>query len=284
MKNLKIALFCIAIATLTSCSNTTVNIPSGFKAKLLTPTGFDDKILDAGQADIGEVSSNGQYTSLVLLEATSITIKESFGQSAGNKDGEDHRVMTKTTPLTVDIYVQMSIPKDKNLINNAFASVTSIPYAGSGDNQNRVSVIYLKDVYEKFAQMTVRGKVRGIFSKYQSWDSVMVHFDKINAEIGLMVMDVFKNANVPLDLVSVQLSNVKEDETIWASKNEQQATLSKINSINALGKAMRDNPGYIEVRKWEVLEKIVSSPNAARISLIVSDDKQKPVITIPSDK
>jgi hypothetical protein len=85
-------------------------------------------------------------------------------------------------------------------------------------------------------------------------------------------------------LVDVQLSNVKEDETIWASKNEQQATLSKINSINALGKAMRDNPGYIEVRKWEVLEKIVSSPNAARISLIVSDDKQKPVITIPSEK
>ena len=283
MKKLKFVLACLSIVLLTSCEDYVVDIPSGFKAKLLTPTGFDAGILNAGQVGIGEVANNGQYTSVVLLEATTITAKESFGQAEGNKDGEDHRVMTRTTPLTVDIYVQFGIPKEDKLINNAFALNTPVPYAPAGQ-EKRVSVIYLKDIYARFAQMTVRGKVRGIFAKYQNYDSVMTHYDKINAEIGLMASEVFKNANVPLELVSIQLSNVKEDQRIWDSKNEQQATLIKINSINALGKAMRENPGYIQIRKWEVLEKIITSPNAAKINLVVSDEAQKPIVTIPTEK
>ena len=280
MKNLKFAFLLIAVALLTSCSNNVVNIPSGFVAKLLTPTGFDSGILEAGQADIGVEASNGQYTSLVLLEATTITAKESFGQADAKADGEDHRVMTRTTPLTVDIYVQVAVPKDLKLRNNAFASVTPVPYG----NVPRVSVIYLNDVYMRFAQMTIRGKVRGIFTKYKDYDDVMANFDKVNAEIGLMAQEVFKNANVPLDLVDIQLSNVKEDQRIWDSKNEQEAALNKVKSIQAIGDAMRNNPGYIQIRKWEVLEKLVTSPNAAHISLIVSDDNQKPVVTIPTTK
>ncbi len=282
MKNLKITLACFVLATLlSSCSNNVVNIPSGFVAKELTPSGFDDDIREAGQVDIGVKASNGQYTSLVLLEATTITVKESFGQAESNKDTsdkEDHRVMTQTSPLTVDIYVQMAVPKDKKLRNNAFASITP-----TASNQERVSIIYLEDVYKRFAQMTVRGKVRGIFAKYKNWDSVMANFDKVNAEIGLMVMDVFKTSNVPLDLISVQLSNVKEDQKIWDSKNEQEASFNKVKSIEAIGNAMKNNPGYIQIRKWEVLDKIVTSPNAANISLIVSDDgSTKPTVTIPA--
>ncbi len=278
----------IAITTLfTSCSNHVSNIPSGFTAKLLTPTGFSSGILEAGQVDLGEVASNGQSTSLVLLESTTITSKESFGQagSNGNKDDkEDHRVMTKTSPLTVDIYVQLRVPKELKLRENAFASVTPVPYVSNGTTQDRVSVIYLEDVYERFAKMTIRGKVRGIFAKYKDYQDVMDNFDKVNAEIGLMANDVFKNANVPLDLIDIQLSNVKEDETIWASKNEKEASLNKVASIEAIGAAIKNNPGYIQIRKWEVLGEIIKSPNAANINLIVSDDNSKPVVTVPTTK
>lgn len=275
MKNLKFLLLSIVVLLLSSCQNTVINIPSGYVAKILTPTGFDTNVLSPGQVDIGVVGNNGQYSSLVLLEASTITAKESFGQSQGNSDKEDHRVMTKTTPLTVDIYVQMAIPKDATLRNNAFSSITPKP-----TEIERVSVIKLEDVYTRFAKMTVRGKVRGIFSKYNDWTDVMNNYDKINAEIGLMVIQVFKNSNVPLELISVQLSNVKEDQRIWDSKNEQEAALQKVKSIEAIGAAMRNNPGYIQIRKWEVLEKIIESPNSAKISLIVSDDKS-PNYTIP---
>jgi hypothetical protein len=275
MKKLKFLLLSIVVLLLSSCQNTVVNIPSGYVAKTLTPTGFDSKILSPGQVDIGIVGNNGQYSSLVLLEASTITTKESFGQSHGNNDKEDHRVMTKTTPLTVDIYVQMAIPKDVTLRHNAFSSITPKP-----TEIDRVSVIKLEDVYTRFAKMTVRGKVRGIFSKYNDWTDVMNNYDKVNAEIGLMVIQVFKNSHVPLELISVQLSNVKEDQRIWDSKNEQEAALQKVKSIEAIGAAMRNNPGYIQIRKWEVLEKIIESPNSAKISLIVSDDKS-PNYTIP---
>lgn len=275
MKKLKFLLLSIVVLLLSSCQNTVVNIPSGYVAKTLTPTGFDTKILSPGQVDIGIVGDNGQYSSLVLLEASTITTKESFGQSHGNTDKEDHRVMTKKTPLTVDIYVQMAIPKDVTLRHNAFSSITPKP-----TEIDRVSVIKLEDVYTRFAKMTVRGKVRGIFSKYNDWTDVMNNYDKVNAEIGLMVIQVFRNSHVPLELISVQLSNVKEDQRIWDSKNEQEAALQKVKSIEAIGAAMRNNPGYIQIRKWEVLEKIIESPNSAKISLIVSDDKS-PNYTIP---
>lgn len=277
----KLVLFLLVSAVLFGCQNVVKNIPSGFVAKELTPTGFNSNIIEAGQVDLGKIAGNGQYTSLVLLEATTITIKEQFGQSNDSSDGEDHRVMTQTTPLTVDIYVQMELPKDAKLRNTAFASITPASYKGD----DRVSVIYLQDIYKRFAQMTIRGKVRGIFSKYKGWEEVMNNFDKVNAEISQMVMDVFKSSNTPLELINVQLSNVKEDQRIWDSKNELEAAKNKVQAINSIGEALKNNPNYILIRKWEVLEKLVTSPNAAHINLIVSDDKvQQPLITIPASK
>jgi len=142
--------------------------------------------------------------------------------------------------------------------------------------------ITLTDIYNRFASMTVRGKVRGIFSKYRDWDDVMKNYEKVNGEIAQMVLDVFKSSNTPLDLLNVQLSNVKEDEQIWASKNENQAAVAKVNAINQIGDAIKNNPGYIKARKWDVIEQLIKSPNAANITLIIGDDKNAdPVLTMP---
>lgn len=266
---------------LTSCQNQVRDIPAGFVAKELTPTGFADRIYEPGQVDIGIIANNGQSTSLVLLEASTITVKEQFHQADQTKDAkdiEDHRVMTKTTPLTVDVYVQLALPKDPTLRNAAFAAITPEKY---GD---RVSVIYLQSIYNKYATQTIRGKVRGIFAKYKDWQEVMDNFEKINGEISEMVINVFKTSEAPLEVLNVQLSNVKEDQRIWDSKNEQAATAAKIQSINAIGAALRNNPDYIKSRKWEVIEKLGTTGNGSNISLIISDDDNKPVLTIPVKK
>lgn len=247
----KLILLLSVVTLFASCSNKVENIPGGYIGKLLTPTGWDKDILEAGQVDIGVISSNGQYTSLVLLEASTITVKESFGQATDSVK-EDHRVMTKTAPLTVDIYVQLSVPKEIKLRNNAFACIT--PKAVS----ERVSSISLSSIYDQFAKMTVRGRVRGIFAKYNDWKEVMDNYEKVNAEIAFIFY--------PLVQRSAQLPKLK------------------VQSIEALGDAIRKNAGYLSIRKWEVLEKIISSPNSARINLIVSDDKnQGPIVTVATE-
>ena len=121
-KQLFLSLFAIAtVFILSGCGHEVRNINAGYVGKLLTPTGYDNRILEAGQVDLGVKADNDQYTSLVLLEASSITIKEEFHQADGQTDAEDHRVMTlNKTPLTVDIRVQMSLPKEDKLRNVAF--------------------------------------------------------------------------------------------------------------------------------------------------------------------
>jgi hypothetical protein len=111
-----VALLLITAATMSSCENKVVNIPSGFVGKKLTPTGYDKETKEAGQVDIGDEARDGTATSLVLLEVTTTTVKEQFLASGDGNDKEDHRVRTKDgTPLAVDIYVQMAVPVDATI-------------------------------------------------------------------------------------------------------------------------------------------------------------------------
>ena len=134
--------------------------------------------------------------------------------------------------------------------------------------------------------MIIRGKVRGIFAKYASYEEVMKNFDKVNAEIAEMVQEVFKSNNTPLEILNVQLSNVKEDKLILESRNKQEAASATVKSIEDIGEAIRKNPDYIQARKWDVIEKLVSNPNSPNITLVISDDREgaKPMLTIPTTK
>lgn len=262
-----IALLCASAMLFTGCSNEVRNIPDGYIAKKLAPTGFENGILNPGQCDIGEKASNGQYTTLILLESSTITIKEEFHQKDPKGDNEDHRIMTKKTPLTVDVYIQVALPTDEKLRDAAFSSMTPTPWA----NETRMSVITLGDIYKKFAQLTVRGKCRGIFTHYENYDSVMAHFDKINAECFASIIQIFKSSSTPLTVIDAQISNVKEDEEIWKSKNELEAAKTKAAAIDIVNAAMRRNPNYIEARQWDVIEKGFTSSNPPSMTFIMSD-------------
>lgn len=263
-----------AIFLLASCQNVVRNIPSGYVGKSLTPTGYSEEILEAGQVDLGEVRNDGTSTSLVLLEVTTTTIKESF-DAAGTDPNEagDHRVRTKDgAPVAVDIYVQVAVPQDKNLRDGIFSMISPQPTQDA-----RVSAITIGAVYSQFAKMTIRGNVRSIFAKYQNVDSVYANYAKINAEISLMIIDVIKQSKAPFEILNAQLSNVKEDPTILDSKNKLVAARNEVEAAKMLGEAINKNANYLEMRRLQVLEKI---GGLSKATVIVMDTKNSSV-TIP---
>jgi len=75
---------------------------------VLTPTGWEQSTRSAGQEDLRGADRNGNFSVLILLEATSTTVKEQFLEAnadAVKHDNTDHRVTTKDgAPLSVDVY------------------------------------------------------------------------------------------------------------------------------------------------------------------------------------
>jgi len=277
MKKSIFAVITLALA-LSSCSNVVKPIPSGHVGKQLTPTGFADAILESGQVDLGPESGDGTSTSLVLLEVSTTTIKESFdSEGADPTKAGDHRVRTRDgAPVAVDIYVQVAVPQDKQLRDGIYAMISPAP-----TSDPRVSLITIDAVYSQFAKMTIRGNVRGIFAKYQNVDSVYAHYGEINAEISLMIINVIKQSKAPFEILNAQLSNVKEDPIILDSKNKLVAAKNEVEAANMLGKAIKENPQYLETRRLDVLEKIgVASKN----TIIVMDTKNSTNITLPTGR
>jgi hypothetical protein len=263
-------MFVTTLLMLVGCSNDVKQIPAGYIGRVLTPTGWEQKMLEAGQVDLGTSNSNGTYNTLVLLESTSTTIKEQFMSAEMSPDKQDHRILTKKgTPLAVDVYIRGMIPDQDTERNSIFAQVT--PIAGSID---KVSTISIQAIYEHFAMMDVRSKVRAIFAKYDDYQDVYAHYTDISNGIGTMIVTTFAENKVPLKLQNEQLGNVKPDETLWTAQNQAAAASSQVSAINALGDALRKNPGYLQYMKWEALKKIAETGSAKGTNTLIITDGQ----------
>lgn len=262
----------MAFALLSACSNYK-EIQAGFVGRVLTPTGWEKNVRESGQVDLGKKSWNGAYNALVLLEATSTTVKEQFMQAEMSPDKQDHRILTKDgVPLAVDVYIRAIIPDDEVGRNNIFVQVT--PRDDKKDPL--VRWIMVEDVYERFAQMDVRSKVRGIFAKYKDYNMVYSNYERISDEIAAMVAKTFKENGVPLKLQNVSLSNVKPDETLWAAQNKSASAQAEVDAINKIGEALRNNPQYREFLKWRSLEKITENGSKSGTNTVIivdSDDR-----------
>ena len=274
---MKKILFLLAIVALvfTSCQ-TIIPVPPGFQAKVLTPSGFEDDVRGPGQVDIGKQTAQGVGNQLVLLESTAMTVKEPFTQKLNTEtsEKEDHRLRTADgTPLNGDIYVQIGVPTDKSILDDVFTSIT--PRQTDNDRVYEVSIV---KIYEQYAQMTVRGKVREIFSTYQTTDEVMANIAKINGEITLASHEIFKNSGAPVLLMSVSISNIKEDDEILRSKNDLIAATNEAQSIALKGAAMKKNPDYLKLRELEVIEKFAETSGN---TLILTMGGDQPIKTVP---
>lgn len=244
----KILITVIALLSLIGCTNDFREIPAGYVGKMLMPTGWQKGILEAGQVDIGTKNSNGSYTTLVLLEATSISVKEEFSSSSQ----EDHRILIGKTPVAVDVYVRMSVPQEPEKRNALFALITAKQH---GD---RISIIQVEDVYNRFAKMDVRSGIRSVLQKEDSVNNIIKNLDKFNDKLGAMAIQMFERSGTPLIVQNVTISNVKMDATIWEAENQKAAALAQVEVINKVGAALRANPEYLSIRRYDTYEKIAA--------------------------
>lgn len=275
MKRIIITLVLLVFAGITTGCGQIANVPPGYIGKMLTPTGWQDQIWEAGQVDMGTTDTLGRGNQMVICEATSVTIKESFGKPSAENGNEDHRIIAKDkTPLAIDVYVQVMVPDDKKMRDSIFAQVTPVPI----QNQDRASKITLGQIYTQFARMTIRGKTRQIFSKYEGYMDVMSKYDQVSREVSGMIIETFKETKVPLKLIAGQLSNVKADETVWAAENQKAAAAAQVSVINDIGAAMRNNPSYLEKYKWDVLKEIAGKQS---LTIIVDGGGRGVPYTLP---
>ena len=271
-----ILLFVLAVLVLSSCQNV-INVPPGFQAKILTPSGFEDDVKGPGQVDIGKETSAGVGNQLVMLESTAMTVKEPFTQkiNAETKEKMDHRLRTSDgTPLNGDIYVQIGVPTDRTVLDDVFTSITPV----QTDNK-RVYKVSIVDIYRQYAQMTVRGKVREIFAGYETTSAVMSNIERINGQITIASHEIFKNSGAPVLLMSVSISNIKEDDEILASKNALIAAENEAKSIEMIGKAMRKYPEYNDKYKLDVIAKF--SEQTGNTLILTMGGEDGPIKTVP---
>ncbi|TSC77134.1 MAG: hypothetical protein G01um101431_317 [Parcubacteria group bacterium Gr01-1014_31] len=254
-----------AAVLLGGCDNMK-QVPPGFIAKKLTPTGWEKKLYESGMVNVGTKSNDGTMNILVICEATTATIKEQFGkEAAGNTDAEDHRMLTKDgVPLTVDVYVRVLLPDDEENRNSIFVMVT--PKA-TPDIQ--VQRILLEDVYERFARPNIRSGARAIFAEQDSYTAVYQNFKTISDKVGALVAETFKNAKVPLRLQAVELSNVKPDDIIWQANAAKASADAEVNRIKAIGDSLKASPEYREYMMWKQLEKIAEVGSKTGLNTII---------------
>jgi len=272
-----LAMVIMCSVLLTGCYNVT-SIPAGFAGKILTPTGWQEDWKEAGQVDLGQKNGNGTYNQLVLLELTSTTVMESFNPAKAVSEGgdnEDHRVLTRDgVPVSVDVYVRLIVPPDKSIWDKILAEVTPIHYNGDQTkgipaDPSEVQRVFVSDIYTKFAQPEVRGAIRTLFASYDNYEAVYSDFANLPKKLGDKLAIIFKDSDVPLNMMQVSLSNVKPDEALWAAKNQQAAAEAQVAAIKAVGQAMKDNPGYVEYMKWEYLLKIAQT--GTNVTIVIGD-------------
>ncbi len=244
-------LIAIVFATiLTGCSEF-FTIPSGYVGKILTPTGWTAGIIEAGQVDLGESDVNGQQNTLTLLEATSVSIKETY-EAATGEGGRDNRINIGGIPVSVDVYVRMCVPKEEAKRNGIFSQITPEAFG----EEKRVNAIKLNTIYERLARMDVRSAIRQVISKYSSIDTVVKHQDRVNDEIAAKILEMFQRSSVPLDLQNVVISNVQADPTILAAENATRSALAEVERIRKIGEAIRENPQYLQSKKYDTYKEL----------------------------
>ena len=247
-------------ALLCGCTGPAVrSIPAGHMGKVLTPTGWERDTRSAGQVDLRAPGSNGSFSVLVLLEASSTTVKEQFLEAdadPGKQDHTDHRITTKDgAPLSVDVYIRAMLPDDETTRDRIFTLVTPVP----DPRDERVRHITIQNVYERFAQMKIRNNIRMIFAEYPTYKEVAASYGDINGKISSMVIRTFEEDHVPLKLQDVQLSNVKQDAAVFKAQNDLAAAEAQADAIAKIGEAIRRNPEYREYMKWQSLKEIAAT-------------------------
>ena len=214
-------------------------IPPDMIGMMLGTTGFDGKIYESGQVDIGNIGwFAGWGNKLVLLQRGGFAIKEQFVQNdpSNDKDREDHRCIVgpKREPMSLDVRLLFAMPDHtKQAGREAILrmGVLGKPVAAKNETYggDRVLVLDAGSVYFQQVQQQVRGKIRDVCLGYESVDAVFDAIakngtpegftDKMKKTIGMVLAE----NNSPLFLITAIASNVKPDPSVISAIASAQA-------------------------------------------------------------
>jgi hypothetical protein len=254
MRKRSLTAVAVVLATLISgpsfASSEPRAVPPNMIGLLLTPTGFDGKIYEPGQVDIGPTGWFADWgNKLVLLPRAGFAIKEQFAQNDPNNpnDHEDHRCIVgpKREPMSLDVRLLFALPdytkpagKDAILRMGLLGNPERAkPELYGGD---RVLILNAQSVYEQQVQQQVRGKIRDVCIGYDSVEEVFKAVEKDGKEGGftdairIAVATVLAENHSPLFLIGAVASNVKPDPAVVAAIAATQAAAKRIEAIKAV--------------------------------------------------
>jgi regulator of protease activity HflC (stomatin/prohibitin superfamily) len=248
------------------CGPTIKDIPGGYVGVILTPTGWDGQIREAGQVDIGDLDQDGRGNTLILVESTTKNIKETFVMDA---EGRDDRIYTQDLkmPLNADVYYNLAVSVDKNghISSDAIKYVLgTITPTGTGDA--RVKIVTVDMIYSNLTKPLVRGKTRDLFSTYKDHKEVLAKQSQISKDIEGVVQNIFKENHVPMSVVNAQLSNVKQDPKIVAAQTMQITADADVQRINRIGAALKEYP---DAKVLYLIDAIKAAPTGATVIINV---------------
>lgn len=233
-------------------------IPPDMIGMILMPTGFDGKIYESGQVDIGNVGWFADWgNKLVLLQRGGFAIKEQFVQNDPNndKDREDHRCIVgpKREPMSLDVRLLFAMPDHtkpagKEAILRMGVLGKPVPAKPEQYGGNRVLVLDAGSVYFQQVQQQVRGKIRDICLSYESVDAVFDAIAKNGTPEGFtdkmkkMVGTILAENNSPLFLVTAIASNVKADPSVVSAIASAQAADKLITAMQTIDTFIKADP------------------------------------------
>lgn len=247
MKRVMLLVIVTFVLIMTGCSSYK-QVPSGYAGKMLTPSGWQEKIYTSGQVDIGTTRSDGEANCLVLVENTSVTVTESFLGPGASKAGEDHRIVTRDdmVPLSVDVRISFMSPDfSKKESDKLFTLITPEPMEG-GDS--RIRVIRLENIYKNLGKLEVRSAIRRTFDyQVKTYKQALASRNQLNDAIGSDVMKAIVESGVPLRVKSVDLSMMMPDENIWKTTAANSAADAQIISLEKLADKINKTPNGLEI-------------------------------------
>lgn len=232
-------------------------VPSGYTAKLLTPTGFQDKLYTSGQVNIGTLDNDKQGNVLILVENTSITVKESFLGSHANPDKEDHRIVLEDMiPLSVDVRISFMTPDFSHKDSDKL--FTLITPEKLNANDDRVQVIRLEKIYDMLGKMGVRSTIRKVFDEHgKNYKNVLINRTKINDILSKEIIKELSESGIPLRAKAVDISMIMPDENIWRTNAEISAAEAKVLNMRKLAEEINKLPNGLEIYRLLMMKEMV---------------------------
>lgn len=272
-------------------------IPPNMIGLMLTPTGFDGKIYEPGQVDIGDPGwFSGFGNKLVLLQRSGFAIKEQFTGAAANEDHEDHRCIVGPyrEPMTLDVRLLFAMPdyskpegKDAILRMGLLGNPTPADATITGGD--RTMLLSADSVYVQQVQQQVRGKIRDVCLSYESVDAVFDAVakngtpDGFTDKLKIAVGTVLAENNSPLFLVGAVASNVKPDSSVIDAIAASKAADELIDTMKKIDDFIKDDPSGMRtyIYKMATMKAIAARSGNTLLMTDVNNGASINVLPVP---